>query len=227
MITIIHGDDIVSSRKHFLFQREKVQNSLILDGEKISLTELIQTFEGSLFGSQKTIFIEDLFGRKGKEYVEVADYLKRQKTGEIILWEGKELSKTSLSVFPKANLLLFALPKVLFSFLDGIRPGNGKDLVSLFHKVLQQTEAELVFYMIIRQFRMLLALSDSKSSKQIDEAIKLAPWQREKLRRQAQLFSLDRLKKIYSKLYTIDLAQKTGNTSLTLTQNIDIFLLDL
>lgn len=228
MITIIHGGDIVSSRKHFLSQREKSQSPLVLDGEKISLTDLVQTFEGSLFGSQRAIFIEGFLERKGKEFLEIASYLKSQQSSDIVLWEGKELSKPTLSIFPKANVTLFVLPKTLFSFLETIRPGNGKNLVSSFQKVLKQTEPELVFYMIVRQFRLLLALSDTVSKPRIiDEATRLAPWQKERLKRQALLFTQDKLKKIYDYLYKIDVSQKTGRTSLSLAQNIDIFLLDL
>ena len=238
MITVIHGDDIVSSRKYFIEKKQKVDNAQILSGVNVTLTELIQLVEGSLFVQTRHLFIENLFISKKKEELKhVLPFLLDAKNVDVLLWEGKELSAGTLSSLPKAKALAFNLPKTLFSFLDSIKSGNGRSLVLLFHKVLKEAEAELVFYMLVRQFRMLLALSelgtgsqphsDPGSQNQIDEVSRIAPWQKEKLARQAKMFSLAQLKTVYSKLYEIDLAQKTGQTSLSLSQNIDIFLLDL
>ena len=61
----------------------------------------------------------------------------------------------------------------------------------------------------------------------IEEVKRLAPWQKSKLMNQASMFEMKKLKEIYKKLYKIDKAQKTGATNLSLTQNIDIFLLEI
>ena len=87
-------------------------------------------------------------------------------------------------------------------------------------------ETELIFYMIVRQFRLLLSLT-SEGSKNIDEAKRLAPWQSSKLKSQSKLFGKDRLIEIYKKLYKIDYETKFGLTSLPLNSTIDIFLIDL
>ena len=80
--------------------------------------------------------------------------------------------------------------------------------------------------MIIRQFRLLLGLSES-SNNNIDEIKRLAPWQKSKLVRQASLFGVDKLKQIYKMLYKIDKSQKTGKSPLTLVQDIDILMLEI
>jgi len=72
---------------------------------------------------------------------------------------------------------------------------------------------------------MLGLLENSKNN--IDELKKLAPWQKSKLIRQAEMFGSQNLKKIYKKLYKIDKAQKTGSSGLTIVQQIDMLLLEL
>ena len=116
MITIIHGDDIVSSRKHFISEKEKVQNSIIFDGGKVTITDLIQAFEGSLFGSENSIFVEGLLERKRKEQSEIIIYIKDQKSGNFFIWEDKELSKAQLSVLHLRMLISIKLFRQLRNY---------------------------------------------------------------------------------------------------------------
>ncbi|MDO8658308.1 MAG: hypothetical protein Q7K55_06205 [Candidatus Levybacteria bacterium] len=228
MITIIHGDDTASSRKYFIEQ--KSNNSISFDGEKLTLTDLFQIFEGGgLFSDSKSLFVDSFFSKRkiGLEFDAIILYLNKiNKTDKIFFWEGKELSKKQLSFFKDSNIKIFKLPKPLFQFLDSIKPRN-KNTIILFHSGLKYSEPELIFFMLIRQFRLLLALSDEKKGSEIDEVKRLAPWQTGKLKKQSNLFSHDKLKKIYKRLYEIDLGHKTGNLNMSLIQAIDILLLEI
>ena len=149
MITIIHGDDIVLSRAYLLEQKQKDKEFVGLPST-LGISDLAQNIEGSsLFGETKTIVIEDFFARirkKGKDVKEIADFInKHDKKVNIIFWEGKELGKRDLSIFPSALNKQFKLPKALFSFLDNLLPGNGRNSIELFHKVLDSSAEELVF----------------------------------------------------------------------------------
>ena len=84
----------------------------------------------------------------------------------------------------------------------------------------------MVFFMLIRQFRLLLALRE-KSTVHIDEVKRLAPWQMGKLQKQALLFSPEKLVFLYSQLADIDANHKIGKLSLPLDSTIDIFLLEI
>lgn len=239
MITIVHGDDIVSSRNFFVSQKQKLKNPLEFAGENITLTALVQIFEGGeLFTEKKAVFIEDFLAKRkaSRDKDEILSYLAKYQDHEIFLWEGKEISAKSLSIFKKAEIRHFKLPQSLFLFLDSLKPGNGTFLIPLFHKTLKNMEVELVFFMLVRQFRLLLALSqrhpvpersEGEGSRNIDEVKRLAPWQKGKLQRQASFFTAKELKNHFSRLYEIDLAQKTGALSLSLIQAIDMFLLRL
>lgn len=230
MITLIHGDDIVFSRNFFIKERQEKKDSYSFSGDNIMLTDIVQITEGnSLFGTTKTIFIEELLAKKklSKETEEIINYLNKNNNNiELFLWEGKILTPKQLSLFPKSLVKLFKLPQTVFTFLDELKPNSGAKLISLFHQTLKNSEAEFIFYMLIRQFRLLIALS-SNSKDNIDEVKRLSPWQKSKLQKQANLFSISNLANTYKKLYEIDLKQKTGKLNLNLTQSIDFLLLDL
>lgn len=232
MITIIHGDDIALSRNYFLQLRQKHKSIVSLDANKVTITDLVQNVEGSgLFELTKAIFIEGLLTKlkkTNKESKEILDFIvKNEKLSNFVLWESREILRKDLSLFKDAAVKFFKLPKNIFLFLDNLKPGNSTNLLRLLHQVLDSgIKIELILFMIQRQFRILLALSD-QSDKSIDELVRLGPWQMEKLERQAKLFSVSDLIEIYKKLYDIEVAQKTGTLSLSLTQNIDILLLEM
>ena len=230
MITIIHGDDIASSRTFLSELRQKYPEGVLLNGDSLTLTDLTQVMEGGgLFITEKTIFIEHLFNKKKspKEFEALTSYIQDQTLEhEIFLWEGKELEKKSLSLFRHATVKTYKLPQTLFLFLDSLKPGNGKDLVRLLHRVLTSTESEMIFFMLVRQVRLLLALRE-KSSQQIDEVNRLQPWQASKLQKQASLFAIDELLTLHASLFKLDKELKTGELPVDLTVAIDILLIDI
>lgn len=234
MITLIHGTDTASSRKLFMDLKENEQDSLLIDGQNTTLTDLVQIFEGGgLFTEQKNFFIEGLFAKKtrgkGKniELDAIIDYLKKtEKDSNIFIWEGSELSKSSINAFKNPIIKLFKLPQALFIFLENLKPGNGPILIKLFHEAIQTAEVEMVFFMIVRQVRILLALIEPAADP-IDEVKRMAPWQRGKLQNQADFFEIEELKKFYRKLFEIERGLKTGGLSTPLDQTIDFLLLDI
>lgn len=225
MLTIIHGDDVVSSRNYFLEQKNK--DSITFDAESLSLIELGQSVQGSgLFGPSNKVFIENLFSRKGLKNLEtIAEIINKTKEANVFIWADKEIGVKNLSSFPKIQNQIFKIPQNIWAFLDGIKPRNQSNL-TMFQNVLKTTSVEIVFTMIVRQFRLMLGLIEI-SKENIDEVKRLAPWQRGKLTKQASMFGIENLKKTYKKLYKIDKSQKTGSSNLNLTQSIDILLLEI
>ncbi len=229
MITIIHGSDIVASRKFFFMEKEKYPDAYLLDGEKISITDLTQIFEGGgLFDENKTMFIEHFFNRKKKkeEFAMFSEFLQKQNNHTIYLWEGKELEKSSLLAIKTAIPRVFKLPQTLFILLDSLKPNNGKQLVTLFHQTLESTDAEMIFFMLIRQIRILLALQDP-AEEQIDELKRMAPWQKSKLEQQAKLFTREQLISICDKLFALEIGQKTGTLPNKILTIIDFLLIEI
>ncbi len=229
MIIIIHGEDIVSSRRRFIEIKETSSNPHTFDGEKVSLTELVQILEGgSLFADETSVFIENLLSRKKGEASsdDIAKYLAQHTDASIVLWEGKELTKSQLNKLPKAKAELFKIQQNIFSFLEHLAPGRGKELISECAQLRKNSEDEFVLYMVIRQIRLLLAVLNP-DSEQIDEARRLAPWQSSRLTMQAKRFTEQSLIENFTKLTELDTQLKTGTNALPAGASIDFFLLSL
>lgn len=227
MLLIIHGEDEAASRNYLLTQKK--ENSRVMSDEFIAPADLIQFFEGnSLFLEEKHLIIENFLSQKkqSKEHEIIVGLLnKYSKLHTILLWEKNEIPKKSLALFPLANIKVFLYPKFIFAFLDGIRPKN-KKLLALFHELLKTSEVELVFFMLVRHVRILLGLSDKKSTEAIDEIKRLAPWQKTKLEKQLAFFTREQLITLFQKLHDIDVKIKTGQAQ-NLVRSIDILLLEL
>ncbi len=228
MLTIIHGDDTASSRTFYINAKKRTSHPITLEADQVNLTDLIQILDGGgLFGEERNVFIESLLTKKkkGKELTAILAELDSQTNANIYLWEGKEIDKRVLSSLKHAKSQIFTLPKSLFQFLDSLKPKSTTSL-KLFHQTLKTVEVEMVFFMIIRQMRFLLAVY-SRTDDPIDEVKRMAPWQKQKLERQSRAFKKDALIKHYRALAEIDLAQKTGNLPVPLTSAIDFWLLDI
>jgi hypothetical protein len=230
MITIIHGADTSQSRKYFLEQKLKLLDAILFEAEKVTLTDLTQIFEGGgLFSETKNVFIEQFLTKRKKsaDFLPIMDYLFKQAANNTItLWEGKELDYGTVMSLKNATMRVFKLPQTLFQLLDALRPGNGRLLISLFHKTIEESEVEMVFFMLIRQVRLLMAITEP-GKVEIDELKKMAPWQRSKLQNQANFFQLNELIALFHKLYTIEIGQKTGSLNASLISTIDFFLLEV
>src|SRR5258706_3092333 len=230
MITVIHGDDIVSSRNYFISQRGLSSDAVTLHGVTVNLNDVVQAVEGQgLFSEGRHIFIEELLSKRkaGKELTSIlACLLENQKNNDIYLWESKDMTAKQLSSLKTVTIKQFKITKTIFQFLDTIRPKNGKTILMLLHKTLETEEIEFVFFMLVRQLRMLLALFEP-GDESIDEVKRMAPWQKSKLQKQAKLFTIESLKDFYKKLLDIDIAQKTGGLALPLSETIDFLLLEI
>lgn len=225
MITFIHGDDIVSSRNYLMDVKSNVKTqTFFADSEEPHL--LMQLLQGdNLFNDRKSLIIENVFSKKSANNLKILeDKIKLIKSLDIYIWESKEISKSQLSSLGPSSNKLFKIPQKVFSFLDSIAP-NSKNNVVLFRDVLSTTEEEFIFFMLIRQFRLMLNLIDDQF--QTDEVKRLAPWQKSKLQNQSRKFGTEDLKIAYKKLYRIESKVKVGALNMPLSHAIDIFLLDL
>jgi DNA polymerase III delta subunit len=228
MLTIIHGDDTVSSRKILNEERVKeVDTEVIrLDGNKITLAELtVLSQTSSLFESKRVIIIENLLaGAASKQKEAIFSYLAKLTSPTIIIWEKEEIGKSILNkYFSKAKIITCQPPALIFKFVENLGAGSTADTLLLFRKVLTQAEAEFVFVMILRQWRHLLIAKDL-GQKGLSF---LSPWQSRKFMAQARYFTLEQLISSYRNLLAIDYKLKTGKIPYKLSELIDIFLVNL
>ncbi len=229
MLTLIHGDDVLSSYKALDELKLKYENyeKIFLDGGKLTLTEIVSASDSlSLFGLQKLIVIQNFFsGTLNKEKEEILNFLKNQKNeAQIVFWEGKEVTKTILKKYlPSAKIITCQPPQLLFKFLDSLGEKPLPSILPMLHNLLQGQEAEFILSMLIRQWRYLIIASDLGMRGFSD----MPSWQAHKFISQARFFNLKDLIASYRKLLSLDLQIKSGLTSYTLAQLLDIFFVSL
>jgi DNA polymerase III delta subunit len=228
MILLIHGDDLEASRNFYFEEKNKLGETIMLNGDGLTLDVLFQNAENkSLFGSEQTLLIENFFTKNKSIAIEtkkIVEYINSNKDLSIIFWESTELSKASQALLKTATVKTFSFPQILFTFLDNVKPNNSAVLIKLFHELRQNMEPELIFFMLIRQFRIMLGIDGIDK---IDEVKRMAPWQAGKMQRQARMFGESKLKENYQKLFEIDLGSKTGKIPYSIERSIDFFLSDL
>lgn len=111
----------------------------------------------------------------------------------------------------------------LFDMVDALGAGDAGKAQRLLVQLLEDNE-EMVFGMVVRQFRLLLqvreALDEGLPQDQVTKELKLHPYVTGKLVSQAGRFSLARLEQIYHQLLEIDEAVKTSQMSLPTALNL-------
>lgn len=228
MMILIHGEDSSLSRKKLLEElAEKDAEIIKLEAVKTTKEEIVLICEArSMLNPQKILVMENLFkGIISKEKNEIIAYLLNIKDGiDLYFWEDRELEKVKINKYlGKIKSFKFQYPSSLFNFLDAIGAENPTSLIRKFHDLLRQIEAELIFYMIIRQWRNLIIVKDVGV-----KGMELMPvWQAGKFARQANYFPLEGLISNYRQLLAIDYKIKTSSSPYTLKQLLDIFLLNL
>jgi len=228
MFIILHGDNQVASRQKLneLIKAQKsagIDDIVRLDGAKIDQNQLVQEAASvGLFGPNRLVVIEGLFSRpKSQQKKTLLEYLHHSLTilPPLIVWEPKTLTKTVVKNFTSVQIQEFKLTKTLFTFLDSLYPGNSSESFRLLEKTRQHEADELIFFMLIRQIRLLIQVKD--------QVAKLPPWQNQKLTRQANLFPSQKLIEAHHQLLEIDRLIKTGKTHLPLSAHLDLLLAKL
>jgi DNA polymerase-3 subunit delta len=118
----------------------------------------------------------------------------------------------------------------IFKTIDAISSRNKKMAFKSLHSYLKRGEKPSVLLSIIKyQFRNLIQVKDliEKGEKisQIKNKLDLHPFVLEKILRISQKFKFEELKKIYQKIFNLDLAIKTGKIEPDLA--LDLFLAQL
>jgi len=111
-------------------------------------------------------------------------------------------------------VLRLVKPKIdfdIFKTIDAIAARQKKTALRLLNKHLKIGESPIyILSMINYQFRNLLILKEGEDISELQKETGLSPFQIKKANWQASQFTLERLKKLYRKIFQIDLGIKTG-----------------
>ena len=225
MVKILHGENLVESRKALSALVEKARNEsievVVLNGQKTTLAEMRNCLTSdSLLGRNRLVVVENLLSQqKSVERKRIIEFVEQVKfDNDLVLWEEKELK--SLPKIAGVQVEIFKVNQVIFRFLESLRPGNTEEILTLLGSVKEQEEPEMIFYMLIRQIRLLILAKDQSLSG-------LADWQKRRLAAQARYFTLEQLKNLQEKLLLIDFTQKTSGDPYPLSSRLDLLVVDL
>lgn len=224
MIYIFTGEDITASRNK-LNEQLRGKTPIRIEAKKSSIADLdMQLSSSGLFDSSKTFVIENFLKFKPQEsLLEMIIKFENDKTTDIFLWDEADPSIKVKNGLKKAMMFQFSFPKYYYSFLDNLEP-KSKRSVELLSQVLKTFEPEQVLYGLIRRVRQLLVLK-SENYQEFSEFAKMQEWQIGKLRPQANRWSEQDLKKIFTKLCALDEKIKTSGLTMPLSHHLDILLM--
>ncbi len=224
MIYIIHGDDTLSSYKKLQELTGKIKNVTRFDCEKGQLKDFELLLDSQeLFADKKTVIIENpkkISVKQLDEFVGLVNQFEEAKLGDIISYSEVPLDDKFLSKFKTASLSTHFLPKLFFQLLDNLSPKSQNKTLILLNDMKMTTQAEQIFYAIVKRIRSLIMIKLSQKQ-DFPELSKMAPWQRGKLHKQADLWALEGLLDFYKKIFETEIDLKTSGIANSLSDRLD------
>ncbi len=199
---ILFFEEKVMDKKNTLFQflkeKSKSQEFNFLKDEKLKnwIKKEFQKYKIEI--SPKTI--QSLIDFIGNDSWQLFNEIKKLVTYKS---KTKKVEERDINLLIKPNI-----ETDIFKTIDAIAQKNKKQTLSLIHKHLEKGDSPVYLLSMINfQFRNLLIVKSDGSG---FGKLKLHPYVVKKTREQARKFSFEELKKIYQKIFEVDLAIKTG-----------------
>lgn len=215
-ITIFYeeGEPSQSVFFKFLTKNAKAQEFKLLEGQKL------KNWAKKEFEKCQTRIdpqaLDVLIGFVGNDLWQLSNEIKKLVTFKKSppFARGKEIATK--------DVVLLVRPKIeadIFKTIDAIALRNKKRAISLVHKHLEKGDSPLYLLSMINfQLRNLLMVKTSNN-------LKLHPYVMKKTSFQARGFTIEELKKIYHKLFQVDLDIKTGKIEPGMA--LDLFLTEI
>lgn len=219
-ILVIHGDNTVKSYDKY---RSVVESSKgkgweiksLAESDDFNISENLVSV--SLFAEKVLYCLDDFNKLKKRDF----DWLKKNNAileGFFLIYKNGVITKTALKKLPKeANIEEFALPKLIWKFLDSIYPKNAKVYYNLLKQVTQTEPYELVFHLIARHLRDLymVKLEPSPTGRKSSGTSAYPSWRISKLKRQSSKFKAGKLEKLIRDLAEADKKVKRSKEKLS------------
>lgn len=204
-ISLIHGEDSAKAYEKF---RTLVDGAKAKGFEIINIDDIHKIVSQSLF-EEKLVFTLDKPNKiKQNDWKWLEKEAPKYNSNLLICYEGNAPAILIKNLPKNAKKERFDLPKIIFTFLDSLYPGNSKQSLTLLNDLTQNEPIELVFHLLSRHLRDLYWIKISPKT------IPIPIWRANKLKNQATKFSLEKLKNIINNLSEIDIKTKTSNEDL-------------
>lgn len=219
-IIILHGDYIKKSQERLDYFQDSAKKrgweiKKVDANANLSVSE--QLSAGLLFQDETLFVLGDVKKLTPEDFVWIKKIGKNLPL-TMVVYHPDFLSKKVLSSFPKdVKIEEFKLPRIIFTFLDGLSPGSCKKLLTLFHELLKNEPVEFVFALLARQVRDLYWVRVEPKS------LPYPSWRVNKLKVQSEKFKVETLKNMLSELAEIDIKVKTSKSDLV--SSLDLLML--
>jgi len=192
MITIVCGEDNISSRNCFLNEIKKYKNSGY-DVKNIYPKEILNILTGisiqTLFGQNIVYTVENLnklINKKNLKIVSVLKKISKDKGVHLVDWED-EVQKRGLKFADGAKVIEFKPSRNIFKLLDQCYPSNLKEFLTTYNQIINKTNEYFVLIMLIRHIKKLLLYKINQKPQNV------AYWQEKKLIFQSKFWLKDKL----------------------------------
>lgn len=209
-IIVLHGEDTAKSYvriKQFV-EVAKTRNWEVTYFENSSQGIEENVSKVSLFGSERFFVVKDvkILGKRDLEWIKKKSV---NLPGTLIIYNEGILAKNILKSLPdNTKIEEFKLPKLIWTFLENIYPGNSDKVVKDFHRLIVREPPEFIFSLIAKQLRDLFWMASNP------ESTKFELWKISKLQSQGKRFNSNLLKLLIEKLAVIDFEAKTSKADL-------------
>jgi DNA polymerase-3 subunit delta len=189
--------------------------------DKFQLKTWIKEKIKNLGGKIEEKAIQKLISFVGNELWRMSEEIKKL----IAYKKGEEIKEKDVEILVSPNLELD-----VFKIIDAIFRKDKKIALKFIHSYLKKGEKpNFLFLMIKHQMRNLIEIKDlierNEKFYQIRKRTELNPFVLEKILKTIQKFKLEELKKIYQRIFNLDLAIKTGRVEPKLA--LEFFLFQL
>ncbi len=227
MLTIIAGEDSTASRNKLQELKNKYQNDnySIQEVSPTDVPDLLKNAEGvtDLFGKESVYLVSNLSSKyKGREKTPFKDSVQElsQSTSiHLVDWENGKSAYELSGLKRIATTFFEAKPqKSIFELLDACVPGNLSAFLNVVDLVCKTQDIGFIYALLSKHVRKLILASENA----LDS--KTAPWQRGKLKAQADRWDQKNLVKFYEGLARIDISMKTSSTPYDLRGSIELLV---
>jgi hypothetical protein len=233
------GDNVVESRNKLLeFNKDnypEYETAHLSDcPQEKDFQEKINT--AGFFSAKQLFIFESFFKGKAPKWKTEINFESLEKSDNIfIFWEEtmNVAGKKAILSAAKSHVFEFKIPNLLWNFLDNIksvRVDTGidpykKNIIETLRTILKSVDANYLFLMLVRQFRLLILIQ--KKYRDYPSDYKRLTFQKYKLEKQAAFFKEEYLQDTYHQLLDIETRQKTGNAIYDLKTELEKLLLDV
>ncbi len=217
-ITLIHGDHVTLSRERFysIMSRVKARGWEVVHLNGQDLSALDGLINASLFNTNQLYVIEDVDKIPSHELKWLEKNHTRLETN-LLIWHRKELGQRLIRSLPKnTSFEVFKLPKIIFTFLEDIKPKNAASALKKLQVIKKTEPPEFVLALLAQHLRDLTIAK-------LDGNLPYPNWRANKIIAQARAFDESRLKSFIKDLAQADVDAKTGGPPLA--TSLDLILM--